>query len=193
MRKLLAESGEKKFSKILGVDPSSQKIACTLIEYGVPVATVKLDLKGGDIYERIHRARIYFPQVLEAYEPGFVCIEQSIMVQNPETSRKLSYVSGVLMGEVLVRDIFLRDVPPMTWKSFIGAKPLTKRWKEQIISELGETEGRKEIQRLKKSQVQDILKERYPNFSSIWEDNDVADSGGIGLWAYSVFGEGMAD
>jgi hypothetical protein len=110
-----------------------------------------------------------------------VAIEQTILIQNPETTRKLSYAVGVLIAECLIRDIPIVDVPPATWKSFMGVKPLTKAWKQKILTDLGETEGRKEIERLRKSQLQDILGKRFPQFN--WEDNDLADSCGIGLWA----------
>jgi len=171
---------------VLGVDPSSVGIASTLIVAGEPRMTIKIELGAGDLYARLYRARKYFPKVLDICNPDFVVIEQTILIQNPETTRKLSYTVGILMAETLMRGISLMDVPPATWKSYLGIKPMTKRRKDEIISKLGETEGRKEISRLKKSPVQDILKERFPNFS--WEDNDVADSAGIGLWGFDKYG-----
>lgn len=166
-------------------------VACCLVVHGIPEATVKLDLGAGDLFKRLRRARYYFPKVLELYKPEFVAIEQTILIQNPETTRKLSYTVGVLMAETLIRDVPLIDVPPATWKSALGAKPMTKKRKEKIVEELGPTEGRKEISRLKKSQVQDILRGRFPQFP--WEDDDIADSAGIGLWAFGQYGIQLPD
>lgn len=187
----LTPLNEHVYSRVLGVDPSSHCVACTVVEDAAPLATVKIELGAGSVFERIFKARKYFPKILEIYKPQFVAIEQTILIQNPETTRKLSYTVGVLVGECLIRDISVVDVPPATWKSFMGVKPLTKRWKESILSELGPTEGRKEIERLKKSQLQDKLKEDFPHFE--WDDNDVADSTGIGLWAYGKYGIRVAD
>jgi hypothetical protein len=189
--KFLSPIDEHTYTRVMGVDPSSHGIACTVVEKGFPFATVKIDFGAGSVFDRILRARKYFPKVLEVYEPEFVVIEQTILVQNPETTRKLSYVVGVLVAECLVREILVEDVPPATWKSFMGIKPLTKKWKESILAELGPTAGRKEIERLKKSQLQDKLKEKFPKFE--WGDNDVADSTGIGLWAYEKRGIRISD
>lgn len=174
------------YSRVLGVDPSSSTVACAVIETNKPTACMKIDLGSGDVFQRIYRARKYFPKILDLYKPQYVAIEQTILIQNPETTRKLSYVVGTLIAECLYREIPVEDVPPATWKSFMGIKPLTKKWKEKIVSELGDTEGRKEISRLKKSQLQEKLAIQFPQFN--WSDNDIADSAGIGLWAFGRYG-----
>lgn len=185
MNKIL--HSDRRYHRVLGIDPSTRGIACSLIVDGKITATMKINLGDGDIYHKIAKARKYFSPVLEMYKPEVVIVEQTVYIQNPETTRKLSYIVGILMGEAIHRDIYLEDVPPATWKSFIGARAIRKNEKESIIQELGLTEGRKEIQRRRKSQVQDILNERFSQFD--WSDDDVADSAGIALWGYSKFGK----
>lgn len=143
----------------------------------------KISLGKGEIYDRILAVRKNFGAILVQYAPDLVCVEQTVMIQNPETTRKLSYIVGVVMAETLNSGIDMIDVPPMTWKSAIGAKPINKKWKESIVAEFGEKAGKAEINRLKKSQVQDKLSIIYPSWSKIWEDNDIADSCGIAWWA----------
>lgn len=184
--KFLSPVDEHIYTRVMGVDPSSHCVACSIVENGSPLSTVRIELGAGDVFKRIHKARQYFPKILDIYKPEFVAIEQTILIQNPETTRKLSYTVGILIAECLIRDIEVRDVPPATWKSFMGVKPLTKKWKESIIAERGATEGRKEIDRLKKSQLQEKLKEKFPHFD--WSDNDIADSTGIALWAFGIHG-----
>lgn len=184
MKELLLS--DRKYVRIMGIDPSSHKIATCLLEYGKPTSLVALDLGGGDLYARLYEVRRRFPKILDLYGPHYVCVEQTILIQNPETSRKLSYVVGTLMAEVLIRDIPIIDIPPPTWKAKLGVKPVTKKWKESIISELGETDGRKEIDRLRKNQTQARLKERFPEFK--WSDHDLADACGIALYAFSQYG-----
>lgn len=186
MKKILEDSLPKRYHRVLGVDPSSFKVACTLIEHGEPQMTIALNLGDGDIYQRIYQARKRFPKVLDIYKPDYVGIEQSIFVQNPETSRKLSYVVGCLMAEVLYRHIPMDDVPPSQWKAYLGVKPLTKSEKNEILEKLGQTDGRKEIDRIKKSRCQDILRDRFPWWR--WEDDDIADSCGIALYSWSIHG-----
>lgn len=186
MKKILEDSLPKKYNRVLGIDPSSFKIACTVMEQGSPKATISLSLGDGDIYSRLYQARKRFPSVLDIYQPDYVGIEQSIFVQNPETSRKLSYVVGCLIGEILYRHIPMTDVPPSQWKSNLGVKSLTKIRKDEILAKLGERDGRKEITRLKKSQCQDILREKYPGWR--WDDDDIADSCGIAWYIWGLYG-----
>lgn len=184
MKKLLI--GDKKYHRILGIDPSSFKIAMCILKDGKPFSLVKFELGKGDIFGRLYELRRRFPKVLDLYDPEFVCIEEGVFIQNPETSRKLSNISGVLMAEVLVRDLPLVTVPPSSWKAKLGVKPLTKQMKEKIIAEMGPKDGRKEIDKLRKSQTISILQERFPRFK--WDDHDLADSAGIALYAYGEVG-----
>jgi Holliday junction resolvasome RuvABC endonuclease subunit len=187
MKKILEDSSPHKFRRILGIDPSSKKIACTLIVDGIIMATVALSLGSGNIYERLFDVRKRYPHLLDIYQPDFVGIEQAIFVQNPATSRKLSYIVGVIIAETLHKEIVLEDISPAEWKSFLGVKPLTKTKKNEIISRLGQTVGRKEIHNLKKTQTQNILRDQYPNF--VWDDDDIADSCGIALYFWSKYGK----
>lgn len=186
VRKLLKDVIEQKFDRVVGVDPSTTKIAFVLIEKNQPISNATIDLGSGDIYDRLLRLRKYYPSLLRRWNPGFVCIEQAIFVQNPETSRKIAYSVGIIAAETRFEGIQFADVAPSTWKSFLGVKPLNVRWKTELKKELGEKDGNKEINRLKKSQTQDILRNRYPRFN--WDDTDIADACGIALYAYSSYG-----
>lgn len=187
MKKLLKRPESPRYSRVLGIDPSSVKIAAAVIEAGEMKATVTIPIKGQDIYEKILVVRTNYASILSAYKPQFVCVEQTISLQNPMVSRKLSYLVGIIIAETLYREIPIIDVPPMTWKSRIGVKPIYKAQKQDIILKLGETAGRKEVQRLKKSQTQEIMSMMYPHFS--WVDDDLADAAGIATYAWSEYGE----
>lgn len=177
---------DRRYHRVLGVDPATRGIACSVVDHDDLVATMKIQFGDGDIYDKIKKARQYFPKILDLYNPEVVVIEQSIFVQNHDTARKMSYVVGVLMGEVLIRGIVFNDVPPASWKSFVGARPIRQAEKDKVISELGQTEGKKEIKNRRKNQVQEIMKKQFPAFN--WSDDDIADSCGIALWGYDKYG-----
>lgn len=183
--------GQTKGSKkrVLGIDPSTRAIAACLLIEGQPQTLLKMDLFKSDLYDRLHRAKKWFPMILEIYKPDLCVIEQPIFLKNPMTTKNLSYVVGILLGEILINDIEVVDISPSTWKRFLGYKFLTRQHQAEIIAALGKTAGRKEIERLRKSQIQDILKDRYPMFD--WSDNDIADACGIALWAWSNHGEAI--
>ena len=187
MRKILSDSAARKHSRILGIDPSTSKIALTLVVDGKPASTSSIDLGAGEAYDRVYRVRKYYPALIDLLQPEFVCIEQAIFVQNHDSSRKMAYVVGVIVAETKIKDIPIEDVHPATWKAFLGVKPVTASWKKDIINRMGDKDGRKEINRLRKCQTQQILRNTYDYFS--WEDNDIADSCGIALYAYSRHGK----
>lgn len=186
MQKLLEGAYDKKYNRIVGIDPSTQKMAFVLVEKGEPISRATIDMGAGDIYDRLLRLRKFYPALLRLWKPDFVQIEQAIFVQNPETSRKIAYAVGIIAAETKFNGVEFTDVAPASWKAYLGVKPLTKSWKQRIIIELGEKEGRKEINRLRKSQTIDILTSRFPHFD--WSDSDIADAAAIGLFAFSLYG-----
>ena len=185
--KFLDNQTRPKYERILGVDASTTGVAATLLVNGKPQTVVKLSLKSADIHERMVRVKKWFPKVLEHTKPDFVIIESPYLSINAQTTMKLSFMVGIILGEVLIKKIPVTDVGPSTWKKLLGYKMLTKAWQNQIIKELGATEGRKEIARLRKSQIQDIMRERFPAWS--WDDDDEADSCGVALYGYQYYGK----
>lgn len=184
--KILAEKAPQTYSNIMGIDPSSNKIACCMVNGKGPYAQMKVELGSGDIFDRIRTATKRFNTILDIYKPEFVIIEQSVYVQNIATMRKLSYVVGAVLSDVLIRDIPVDDVPPTSWKSTIGAKPISAAQKKGFIDEMGPYQAKKHMATLRKTMVQNILRERYPHFD--WSDNDLADACAIALHGYSICG-----
>lgn len=189
MRKAIKSISNKKYERVIGVDVSTRSIAIAMVEGGIPTRLISLALPHGDFYRRLSVARRRFDAVLRSFSPQVCVIESPIMVQNPLSTKQLSYVVGVLFGQCLERNIVVEDVPPMTWKSFLGYRTIRRGERERIIENLGETEGRKEISRIRKGQIQDKLSERYPRFASIIRgDDDLSDALGVALYAWDRFG-----
>lgn len=187
MKKFLEKSqSDKKYHKIMGIDPSTKKMAFILVQNFTPVQSAYVDLGEGDIYERLLKLRKYYPALIELWNPDFVCIEQAIFIQNPETSRKIAYCVGVVAAETMIKGIKFEDVAPSSWKSYLGVKPVTAVWKKEILATLGDKDGKREIQKIRKGQTQKILGERFPDFD--WSDEDISDACGIALYAYSKHG-----
>jgi Holliday junction resolvasome RuvABC endonuclease subunit len=186
LKKTLQQAKPKVYKRIVGIDSSTTGIAMCLLVEGKPKTAMYLSLPHSEFLERMHRAREWFAAALMTENPEFVMIEAPIYIQNPMTTKNLSYIVGMLIGECLHKDIPVVDVSPATWKGWLGCKPVTKNMKINIIEQLGQTEGRKEIQRLRKSQVQDIMRDRFPYLN--WDNDNVADSAGIALYANNLYG-----
>lgn len=188
MKKILAGLKAKKYDRIIGIDSSTQGIAIAVVDGGRLTEVMYLPLPKADIFARLQKARKWISGILRGWNPDFVMIEAPIYIQNPNTTKNLSYVVGIIVGECLVQNIEVSDVPPSVWKSWIGYKRITKVQQADIMSRLGPTEGRKEIQRLRKSQIQDIMRCRFPRTK--WDNDNIADATAIALFAYDKLGAG---
>lgn len=177
MKKIVSHLGEQHdTTKVLGIDPSSTAIAFTLVENGEPVVWGKLLFyRKSSLPDKMLMVSKFIPLILEITgTPSFVCLEQMVSIQNPHTTRVLSYMAGSMMHEFAIRGIPVGDVPPMTHKNYHGYIRVNKA--------MGLS--KKEADRFKKQQIQDKIAVRWPNFN--YADHDVADSCSIALWAAEI-------
>lgn len=177
MKNLVSHLGVKvDRTRVLGIDPSTNSIAFTLVENEKPVIWGKVIFyRKASLPEKMNMMHHVIDVILEKTgEPTYVVVEQMISVQNPQTTRVLSYMAGAIMLEFAIRHIDIADCPPMTWKNYHGYKRVTKA--------MGLS--KKEADRLRKSQIQDAIELVYPYFNV--NDNDIADSCGIALWGAEI-------
>lgn len=174
--------------RVLAIDPASHSMALALLEKRDGVVTLLYagKLKFPPPNEMTAKMlainaslRVFFSLVGQV---DYVVIEQSIYIQNPQTSRILSYLIGHIWGESLNLGAKVVDVPPLTWKAFIGYKRIMKKEKEQLIETMGKTEANKFINKEKKDRTKRIVARMIPKTERI-NDDDIIDAIGIGIWA----------
>lgn len=163
-------------TRVLGIDPSSTSLAFTLIEDGRPSIWGKVTyFRKSDLVDKMRMMHFILPCILSVTgDPTYVVIEQMISVQNPQTTRILSYMAGAIVHEFGIRNIDILDCPPMTWKSFHGYK--------RVMKSMGL--NKKEADHMRKIQIKDAIDRVYPWFDS--NDFDVCDSCGIALWGAQI-------
>jgi Holliday junction resolvasome RuvABC endonuclease subunit len=66
-------------------------------------------------------------EVVDQYSPDVAVIEQSVYIQNFQTSRIISYIIGFTWGIISDRCRKIEDVSPLSWKPAIGYKNVTKK------------------------------------------------------------------
>jgi Holliday junction resolvasome RuvABC endonuclease subunit len=184
--KVLTQVRVPKRKRVVGVDGSTHNLAICVVEKGKPVQLISLDLPKGDLQTRLSGVHKRFNAILDLVEPDFVMVESPIFIQNPQTTKNLSYVVGIIFSSALERGIAIEDVSPSTWKAHFGYKRVTKQLQQKLVDELGQTAARKEVQRLRKSQIQDKMREAYPDLD--WSNDNLADSAGIALYTWSLYG-----
>lgn len=175
MKRLIEKMHDVDRTRVLGIDPSSNAIAWTLIENGRPVRWGKLTFyRKSTLQAKFIMLQDMMNIILNDTNPTYVVLEQMISVQNPQTTRVLSYIAGAIMYECAIRGYHVEDVPPMTWKNYHGYTRVTK----QLVAANRWT--KKEADHFRKSQMQDKIADRWNHFH--YSDTDVSDSCGIALW-----------
>lgn len=175
MKHLLDSMHKVDRTRVLGIDPSSNSIAWTLIEGGRPVLWGKMIFyRKSNIYDKFRMLSRMMEEIIEATDPTYACVEQMISVQNPQTTRVLSYIAGAVGYELANRGIPMEDVPPMVWKSYHGYQRILKAMNIP----------KKEADILRKSQISDKIAVVYPYFK--YSDYDVSDSCAIALWGANI-------
>jgi len=132
-----------------------------------------------------------WPLILEELRPDYIFIEKSIFVKNPATARILSYVVGAIICISEGEGYPITDVEPATWKSFMGYTNLSSKFVAQTKEKLGNLEGKKFCERLRKSQTWRVIQHNFPeqaDGSLAENDHDIADSWAIALYGYDKVG-----
>lgn len=170
--------------RALGVDPSSRHIAFAIVEKNGDHVSIlfsgKIELSSGDIFMKMQECFDNIQYLINEYRPEIFIVEQPISIQNPQTTRILTYIVGsLIVGAMqLLKNIY--DVNPMVWKAHLGYKMVSANEKKVWKIELGEKEARKKADFEKKERVKRILRDRFSNFDD--SDHDVCDAIGIALY-----------
>jgi Holliday junction resolvasome RuvABC endonuclease subunit len=179
------ERNPDKYCTIIGVDTSSTGIAWTALYKDEMMGQGKIELKQKDIVDKLAHVYGEWAYLLGELKPDYVMVEKSIFVKNPATARTLSYVVGTILAITKGNGYECDAVEPASWKSFMGYHNLSSKFVQQAKEKLGNTEGKKFCDRLRKSQTWRVIQHNYPNEAtdSLAEnDHDIADSWGIALY-----------
>lgn len=175
---------KKQDARVAGIDVSSKKIAVAIVSrkdeewFLHGVAAIELP---DDMRDKIGVMNVTIPKLFKDYNVQHVVIEQSIYIQNPKTSRLLSYIIGALFSICLRENYTVSDVLPMVWKNFIGYQRIMKPEKDGYIAKMGKTEAKKFMNKERKERTKRILEKRIDCVKDI-KDDDIVDAIGISMW-----------
>jgi len=178
--------------RLLAVDPASHSLAWSVVDlewnkFSV-VATGKIDFKSQkEVSNKFSAIRQGLKEVCEEHKPTHAAIEQSVYIQNFQSSRILSYIIGYSWG---VLDDYCGDVcdiNPLIWKNKIGYKNVSKDDKKEIEKKHGTKGLQKRLTEERKTRVKRIIEAQV---GCSTDDDDINDSLGIALWYYVDRGYG---
>lgn len=175
--------------RVIGVDPSSNALAFSVMDRvgkkSKLIVAGKINLPDGHINDKFLFIGKIVPLMITMYKPDRLVIEQSIYIQNAQTMRILAGINGHIMGKALESNIDVEDVPPMTWKSWLGYKRIMKFEKDKYIKEMGKKEANKFMNFERKERTRRIVIKKLPE-AEIIKDHDVIDAVAISMWAAEV-------
>jgi Holliday junction resolvasome RuvABC endonuclease subunit len=170
------------FLRVLSIDPSSHSLGWAVIEIGlkrprlIKCGKIKFP-KSSEISTKFESINEGIVEVCKEYKPTHCVIEQSVYIQNFQTSRIISYIIGYSWGIAQQYCSKVMDINPILWKRGIGYKNISKEDKEHFITELSRKQERK-------NRVRDIVSGYFEMTEENLEDDDIIDAIGIGLWYY---------
>lgn len=129
---MLVDVLKESSSSVMGIDCSTQRLAFGIITDGELVKWGLIEFDGKNVFDRIKDARKKIDALIMQFPVDYVAIESAIMVKSIQVAIKMAYVFGAVMSSLLIKDIKVVEVAPISWQSFIGNKTLTKQEKQKI-------------------------------------------------------------
>lgn len=187
----LAYLKKEKAKTILTIDPASHSLAWCITEFhDGKVKLIKADkisfIKSSSIEDKFNQIKLGIQSICELYNPDVCIIEQSVYIQNFQTSRLLSYIIGFTWGIASLSCKKVFDVSPLVWRSGVGYKNLTPKDKEAL-----QGDGRKKNIELKKKEerkrrVRVIIEQHFSANDLDLGDDDIVDAVGIAIWYWTT-------
>jgi Holliday junction resolvasome RuvABC endonuclease subunit len=172
------------YKNCISIDPSSNSLAWAVISYeNKLIGTGKISFgKGSAMSAKLECINHELPEILSKYKTDRAVIEQSVYIQNFQSSRILSYIIGHTFGEIIRCNVQCEDVSPLSWKPGIGYKNLSKREVEELKKQGIDLSNQAKLKNERKDRVRRIIMMAYGEDIENIKDDDIVDAIGIGLW-----------
>jgi len=176
--------------RVLSMDPSSNSLAWVIFDHtanGINMVDCgKINFKETkEISSKFKIINKELKQIYKNYGMEIAVIEQSIYVQNFESSRVISYIIGYSWGVLSGFGVEMMDINPLIWKNKIGYKNISATDKN-LLEHNGEKGSLQiKLKKERKKRVREIVKTYFKNHQDFLEDDDIIDAAGIGIW-YSL-------
>jgi Holliday junction resolvasome RuvABC endonuclease subunit len=151
------------------------------------IATGKIDLsKDKEQSAKFNKIRKELLEIVETHSPDVAVIEQSVYIQNFQTSRVISYIIGFTWGVMSDKCNSIEDVSPLMWKPAIGYKNVSKKDGEYLSKNGKKGSVQVKLKNERKERVREIVAVAFGKDAPGIEDDDIVDAIGISLWYWKV-------
>ena len=184
-------TGREGWEKLIAIDPASHSLAWAVIDKNKNViATGKIHLeKKKEISDKLSSIADELVPIIKEYNPDVAAIEQSVYIQNFQSSRIISYIIGFTWGLLFQNGIKTRDINPLSWKPAIGYKNVSKKEIAKLDANGKKGSSQIKAKNERKQRVREIVSIAYGDDTPGLEDDDIIDALGIALWYYKTGGK----
>jgi hypothetical protein len=172
--------------KVMGVDISSTSLAFSCIDGGRLKSWGKIFIVGENNFDRCADVISKSGALFRSISPELVLFESSAYVNNNAVMKQLSMIFGAAAGAARLSGAKVLDVPPVTWQSYIGNPPNSKKVREQFAQnnpDLTDSQLKVKLRGERKQRNIDFVGKTY---DVELVDDDVADAVCIGYYASEV-------
>jgi Holliday junction resolvasome RuvABC endonuclease subunit len=179
---------KEKWNRVIAIDPASHSLAWAILTYDKElIATGKIDLtKEKEQSQKFNKIKKELIAIVQEYKPDVAAIEQSVYIQNFQTSRVISYIIGFTWGIISDQCDVIEDVSPLSWKPAIGYKNVSKRDGEVLAKNGKKGSTQVKMKNERKERVREIVAVSFGKDTPGIEDDDIVDAIGISLWYWKV-------
>lgn len=179
---------KEKWNRVIAIDPASHSLAWAILTYDKElIATGKIDLtKEKEQSQKFNKIKKELIDIVQEYKPDVAVIEQSVYIQNFQTSRIISYIIGFTWGIISDQCDAIEDVSPLMWKPAIGYKNVSKRDGEVLAKNGKKGSVQVKMKNERKERVREIVSVSFGKNTPGIEDDDIVDAIGISLWYWKV-------
>lgn len=184
---------QKSYTSIMGVDMSSKTIAYSLFskndEWGLRQRG-KVEISGKTTFDKCGDVVEKFSGLVRVLNPELIIFESSTYVNNNAVMKQLSMLFGAAAGAATRYGIEVFDIPPVTWQSYIGNPPNSKKYKNQFLQDNpGITDSKAKVL-LREERKNRTIQFVVENIGVDPEDDDIADAICVGYYAVKNMGGG---
>jgi Holliday junction resolvasome RuvABC endonuclease subunit len=174
-------------TRLISIDPASHSLAWVVVDLDKDSFEIvehgKINISGTkEVSEKFKIINKELHDICDMLCPDKGVIEQSVYIQNFQSSRIISYIIGFSWGVMMRSCHDVCDVGPLIWKNKIGYKNVSALEKSKLEKDFGKKGLQTKLKNERKDRVKAILDQKI-NYSV--DDDDINDAIGIALW-YSL-------
>lgn len=184
MNKIIKTESRSEPRSFCAVDASTNSLAFAYFVNGKLEKYGKIKFVGSNIYNKLGDTVHKTMGLFNIIDTEHMIIEKTIFANSPQVAANLALSQGALIGGAQMGGIrHVYGVAPMSWQSYVGTRLLTTDEKQKIRQKNPDRSNSWYKSQEREQRKQKTIATVNNKFGINLDDNDIADSCGIGMFA----------